>query len=280
MKTIFEFLKKDKWMTLFIFIFLSFVFMGFILPYLMSLSPYQIYPEFLSIPPAWMQGGMAQFPLGTDDLGRDFFARIAYGARVSMQIGFYVIAMSITIGSALGLMSGYFGGKIDQLIMKFVDMVMSFPSILISILIVTILGPSLTNAIIAVNLTIWPPVIRVVRSVVLKEKEKEYVLAVRSFGANPFRILFFNILPNCLGPIVVQATLGFSEGVLNVAALGFLGLGAEPPIPEWGVMISDGRAFLETSWWLITIPGLFLLLLVMSVNIIGERLRDLIDPRL
>ena len=271
-------LKKDKLIWPFFFIFFIFLFSALFLPFFLP-SPFEIHGEFLNQPPFWMEGGSFQFLLGTDDLGRDFFVRLVHGARISMKIGFLVVVMSILVGVLLGFLGGYLGGKVDQIIMRFVDILMSFPSILIAILIVAILGPGLLNAIVAVNVTAWPKVIRVVRSVVLKEKQKDYVQSLKNFGAGKFRILIINILPNCMGPIIVQATLGFSDGILNVAALGFLGLGAEPPLPEWGVMISDGRSYMETAWWLVALPGLFLFSLVLSVNVIGESLRDIMDPK-
>ncbi len=278
MKYFLDLIKNDRVTLLCVFLFCFFILIGFVISYFLSSPYYGHGKDFLSIPPFWMEGGSFQFILGTDDLGRNFLSRLAYGARLSLRIGLSVVVLSLSVGTVLGLLAGYLGGWVDRLIMRFVDTLMSFPSILIAILIVTFLGPGLWNAIIAVNVTAWPAVIRVVRSVVLKEKEKDYVQAVRSFGASQWRILL-GILPNCMGPLIVQATLGFSEGILNVAALGFLGLGAEPPLPEWGVMIKDGRKFMETDWWLITLPGLCLFLLVLSVNVIGEKLRDVLDPK-
>ena len=278
MVEVLNFLKKDKAFFTCALILIVFTFMGFIGAYFLS-SPFAVHEQFLKIPPFWMDGGTTQFLLGTDDLGRNLFSRIIHGARLSILIGLGVVVISIIVGTILGLISGYFGGVVDQIIMRFVDTLMSFPSILIAILIVTLLGPGLWNAVIAVNVTAWPAVIRLVRSVVLKEKEKDYVAAAKSFGASRLRILFVNILPQCTGPLIVQATLGFSEGILNVAALGFLGLGAEPPLPEWGVMIGDGRAYMESAWWVITLPGLCLFALVLSVNVLGESLRDILDPK-
>lgn len=278
MNVFLELIKKDRVTLSCVCLFVFFIFMGFVASYFLP-SPYHVYgKDFLSVPPFWMEKGSFQFILGTDDLGRNMLSRLAYGARLSLRIGLFVVLLSLSVGTTLGLLAGYIGGWVDRVIMRFVDTLMSFPSILIAILIVTFLGPGLWNAIIAVNVTAWPAVIRIVRSVVLKEKEKDYVQAVRSFGAPQWRILL-GILPNCMGPLVVQATLGFSEGILNVAALSFLGLGAEPPLPEWGVMIKDGRAYMESAWWLITLPGLCLFLLVLSINVIGEKLRDIFDPK-
>ena len=271
-------IKTDRVVFVCFIIFCIFVFLGCVVTWFLS-SPTEVYAHFLQAPPFWQEGGSFQFLLGTDDLGRNFLSRLVRGAWWSVLIGLSVVALSLCVGTTLGLMAGYFGGRIDQWIMRFVDILMSFPSILIAILIVTILGPGLWNAIIAVNVTAWPMVIRTIRSVVLREREKEYVHAVQSFGANRFRILILNILPNCTGPLIVLSALGFSEGILSVAALGFLGLGAVPPTPEWGVMISDGRALMETAWWLVTLPGLLLFILVLSVNIIGESFRDVFDPK-
>ena len=275
---IWNMIKKDKALICCVFIFSLFVFMGFVGYYFLS-SPFTVHGEFLKVPPFWLEGGSFQFILGTDDLGRNLFSRLVHGARLSILIGAGVVIISIFVGTTLGLISGYFGGIVDQIIMRCVDALMSFPSILIAILIMTLLGPGVWNAIIAVNVTAWPAVIRLVRSVVLSEREKEHVQAARSFGASPTRILFVNILPQCSGPLIVQATLGFSEGILNVAALGFLGLGVEPPRAEWGMMISDGRAYMESAWWLITFPGLCLFALVLSVNIIGESLSNILNPK-
>jgi len=271
-----EILKQDRVALICFVIFCIFILIGF-LSLLLS-SPYTSYEDLLMVPP-FSQNDLS-FIFGTDDLGRNFFVRIMNGARYSIFIGISVVLLSVLVGTTLGLLSGYMGGRVDQWIMRFVDLLMSFPSILIAIIIVTILGPGLVNAIVAVNVIAWPGVIRVVRSVVLKEKQKDYVQAAKSFGASRFRILFINILPNCVAPLSVQAILNFSEGILNVAALGFLGLGAEPPTPEWGVMIGDGRAYMQSAWWLITLPGLFLFILVLSVNVIGESLRDAFDPKI
>jgi peptide/nickel transport system permease protein/dipeptide transport system permease protein len=218
--------------------------------------------------------------LGTDDLGRDLYTRLVYGSRISLFIGFTVVIFSLTIGSLLGLFAGYFGGYTDKIIMRFVDILMAFPSILLAIVVVAILGPGLINSIIAVGVVALPSFIRVVRASVLAEKQKEYVMASVSFGASHFRIMFIEILPNCLAPMIVQATLGFSDGILNAAALGFLGLGAQAPTPEWGMMLADSRAYIEVSPWLVTLPGLCILFCVLGFNILGDGLRDTLDPKL
>ncbi len=218
--------------------------------------------------------------LGTDDLGRDLLTRLLFGARVSIFIGFTVVLFSLFIGTLLGLIAGYFEGIPEKIIMRFVDILMAFPSILLAIVVVSVMGPGLVNSIIAVGIVSLPSFIRLVRASVLAEKQKEYVQASRSFGASHFRIMFIEILPNCLAPMIVQSTLGFSDGILNAAALGFLGLGAQAPTPEWGMMLADSRAFIEVAPWLVTLPGLCILFCVLGFNILGDGLRDTLDPKL
>ena len=218
--------------------------------------------------------------LGTDDLGRDMLSRLLYGSRLSLMIGASVVLLSSTVGTLLGLVAGYFGGLTDRLIMRFIDILMSLPSILLAIVVVSVLGPGIRNAIVAVAIVAIPSFTRIVRGSVLAEKSKEYVTASISFGASPWRTLFKEVFPNCLAPLIVQATLGFSDGILNAAALGFLGLGAEPPTPEWGTMLADSRAYIESAPWLMTLPGLCILAIVLGFNLFGDGLRDALDPRL
>ena len=197
-----------------------------------------------------------------------------------MGVGILVVVVSLSIGTALGLLAGYAGRWVDAVIMRLMDVLMALPSILLAIVVVTILGQNLGNAIIAVSVTVIPGFVRLVRAQVMVEKNKQYVVAAQSFGAGPFRQAFTNILPNCMAPIIVQGTLGFSDGILNVAALGFLGLGAKPPTAEWGTMLSDSRAFIESAPWLVTLPGLCILVVVLGFNLLGDGLRDALDPRL
>lgn len=248
-----------------------------------SLAPHseiEMFTESLQKPPFWSEGADPRFLFGTDDVGRDLLSRLIFGARVSMGIGFLVVFLSMTFGSLIGLIAGYKGGMIDQFIMRCVDILMSLPSILLAIVVVSILGPSLFNAVIAVSIVSIPNFIRIVRASVLAEKEKQYVVAARSFGSNHFRILILNIFPNCLAPLIVQSTLGFSDGILNAAALGFLGLGAQPPTAEWGTILADSRQFIESAPWLVTLPGLCILIIVLAFNVFGDGLRDAFDPRL
>ena len=247
-----------------------------------ALAPYSVsavHPESLKFPPLGMEGSSSRFLLGTDDLGRDFFSRLIYGARYSIGLGLLVAFLSVLIGGPIGLIAGWCGGKIDRVVVSAVDIMMSFPGILLAIVIVAILGPGLLSAVTAVTVIAWPGVIRVVRGETIKEKNKTYITALKSFGGGGWRGISKHILPNVSGPLIVQTVFSFSEGVLNIAALGFLGLGVQPPLPEWGVMISDGRDLMTSAWWMVTLPGICVLLVVLCVNILGGALRDTLDPR-
>lgn len=249
-------------------------------PWLAPFNPSEIHQSALRIPPSTALHSGKIFLLGTDDLGRDLLSRLLFGARISLGVGFMVVLLSTIFGTLLGVLSGYFEGFFDKLIMRFVDILMSIPSILFAVVVVAILGPGLFNAVFAVSLVALPGFIRLVRASVLSEKKKQYVLVSQSLGCGHLRQAFINILPNCLGPLIVQATMGLSDGILNVAALGFLGLGAQPPIAEWGTMLSDSRAFIENAPWLVTFPGLCILILVLAINLLGDGLRDALDPKL
>ena len=243
-------------------------------------DPAEVFPESFRLPPSFAAGGQPQFILGTDDVGRDLLSRLIHGARVSMGVGFLVVMISMTVGSVLGLCAGFYGGWLDKTIMRTTDILMALPSILLAIVVVSVLGPDLINAVIAVSIVAMPNSIRIMRASVMAEKVKQYVTASRCYGASNIRLIFRNILPNCLAPLIVQATLGFSDGILNAAALGFLGLGAQPPTSEWGTMLADARAFFESSPWLVTLPGICILLVVLGFNLLGDGLRDAFDPRL
>lgn len=274
------FFSRNRGAVIGLFIVLAFAFIALAAPWIAPHDPSLIYDGVLTKPPFWDSESAPGFWLGTDDVGRDLLSRLIYGARVSMLIGFLVVVVSLSVGTLLGLLAGYAGKWVDATIMRVVDIMMSLPSILLAIVVVAILGQNLMNAILAVSVTVIPGFVRLVRAQVLVEKNKQYVVASRSFGAGPLRQIFVNILPNCMAPVIVQGTLGFSDGILNVAALGFLGLGAKPPTAEWGTMLSDARSFIETAPWLVTLPGLCILVLVLGFNLLGDGLRDALDPRL
>ncbi len=248
-------------------------------PLLAPFEPITVFSDALRAPPFWADGHVAQFHLGTDDLGRDLLSRLIYGSRVSLGIGFFVVTFNLIFGLSLGLLAGSLGGWVDAVVMRLMDILLALPSILLAIVVVAILGPSLINTVIAVGIVTLPNVVRIVRASIMVEKKKNYVVASKSFGASWFRIYIINILPNCMAPLLIQASFGFSDGILNAAALGFLGLGAQPPMPEWGTMLSDSRAYIESASWLVTLPGLCILIVVIAFNLLGDGLRDALDPK-
>jgi peptide/nickel transport system permease protein len=241
------------------------------------LTPYTYHDTDL---PNRLQAPSGEHWFGTDDLGRDLFTRIAYGARISLWVGFFAVVGALVIGTTLGMLAAYYGRWVDMLISRIFEILLAFPGILLAIAIVAILGPSLHNALIAIAIVNIPIFGRLVRSRVLSLKEEEFVLAARAQGMKHGRIIFHHILPNSLAPIIVQTTLGFGTAILEAAALGFLGLGAQPPQPEWGKMLSDTRAFIQTAYWTVLAPGLSIMLLVLGFNLLGDGLRDALDPKM
>jgi ABC-type dipeptide/oligopeptide/nickel transport system permease subunit len=273
-------LKKNRGAMIGIVIIIISLFIAFLAPILAPHNPTEVFPDALRLPPAFIEGGRSGFFFGTDDIGRDLLSRLIYGSRISLSVGFSVVVLSLIFGTFLGVIAGFYGGMIDRLIMRFTDLIMSLPSILFAIVIVAVLGPGISNAIVAVSVVAVPNFIRIIRAQVMVEKNRQYVQAAKLFGAGNARIMFLEILPNCMAPLIVQASLGFSDGILNVAALGFLGLGAQAPMSEWGTMLSDARSYIESSPWMVTLPGICILVTVLSFNLLGDGLRDALDPRL
>lgn len=249
-------------------------------PLLSPHEPYEQYRDALLLPPAWEDGGSWTFPLGTDPVGRDMLSRLIFGAQFSLFIGIVVVMLSLVGGISMGLIAGFFGGWVDVVIMRIMDVILAFPSLLLALVLVAILGPGLLNAMIAISLVLQPHFVRLTRAAVLTEKGKEYVVAARVAGAGPVRLMTRTILPNCLAPLIVQATLSFSTAILDAAALGFLGMGAQPPTPEWGTMLAEAREFILRAWWVVTFPGLAILVTVLAINLVGDGLRDALDPKL
>jgi dipeptide transport system permease protein len=243
-------------------------------------SPIAQFRNAVKIPPVWADGGIWNFPLGTDALGRDVLSRIIHGARISLFIGLSVMVVSVVLGIALGLAAAFAGGLIEVAITRVMDLIVAIPSLVLAILIVAVLGPSLANTIVAVTIVYLPRYVRLVRASALGEITKEYVTAARVVGVKGVRLMFATVLPNCLAPLIVQAALGLSDAILEAAALGFLGLGAQPPIPEWGAMLADSREFIRSAPWIVTLPGLAILVTVIAINLMGDGLRDALDPKL
>lgn len=231
-------------------------------------------------PPAWQEGGSRAYLLGTDAIGRDILSRLMHGARLSLVIGIAVVSLSVVVGTVLGLVAGYFKGVLEIAIMRMMDIILTLPSLLLAIVIVAILGPGLVNAMLAVAIVVLPHYVRITRAAVIAETSRDYVTAARMTGASHLRLMFSEVLPNCTAPLIVQASLGISTAILDAAALGFLGLGAQPPSPEWGTMLADAREFVLRAWWVVTFPGLAILITVLAFNLLGDGLRDALDPKL
>jgi dipeptide transport system permease protein len=243
-------------------------------------SPIEQFRDHTLQPPVWQDGGSGAFVLGTDPVGRDMLSRLIHGTRLSLLIGAISVALSLLLGVLLGMAAGYFRGTVETAIMRLMDVMLALPSLLLAIAVVAILGPGLINAMYAIAIVLLPHYVRLTRAAVLAEINKEYVAAARLAGAGPLRIMFDTLLPNCAAPLIVQATLGFSSAILDAAALGFLGLGAQPPTPEWGSMLAGALEFIERASWVVTFPGLAILITVLAFNLMGDGLRDALDPKL
>jgi len=243
------------------------------------LAPYpgdafsDVHPDQQLLRPSW------QHPLGTDELGRDMLSRILFGARISLGVGVIAIGLALLIGVPLGLIAGFAGGFLDELIMRVTDIFLSFPSLLLATAIAAMLGPNLTNAMIAIALSWWPWYTRLIRGQAVSLRERGFVEAARSVGVSPFKIITRHILPNALSPVIVQASMDFGSIILTSSSLSFLGLGAQPPQPEWGLLVSIGRNFFLSSWWYVTFPGLAVFLTVLAFNLVGDGLREILDPK-
>lgn len=247
------------------------------------IAPYgfaEKFDAFQKVPPIWQEGGNWKFILGTDDIGRDMLSRLLYGARYSLLVGFVVALGAMVFGVVVGVVAGYFGGAIDSCVMRIMDIVLAFPSLFLALIVVNITGYGLQGAILATAIALQPHFVRLARATVMAEKNQEYVTAASLAGAGRIRQMFKTILPNCMAPLIVQGTFSFSNAILDVAALGFLGMGAQAPMPEWGTMLSDGRSYIESAWWLVTFPGICILVLVLAINLMGDGLRDAFDPKL
>jgi peptide/nickel transport system permease protein len=231
-------------------------------------------------PPVWQARGTWEHPLGTDHLGRDILSRIVYGGRISLGVGLASVGLSALIGVTLGLLAGFHGGRIDAAIMRVVDVFLAIPYILLAMGVVFALGPSLLNVVLVMGVTRWVQFARIVRADVLSIREREFVSGARARGNRPTRVLLRHVLPNALTPIIVVATLELAFMIIYESALSFLGLGVQPPTPTWGWMLADGRNYVATAWWLATFPGLAIMVTVLAVNLLGDWLRDTLDPRL
>lgn len=271
---VFRRLKKHRLAVIGAVIILTLLFIAIFAPFIAPHDPIEQNLEKRLLPPN------KEYPFGTDHLGRCILSRIIYGTRASLQIGVIVVGISSIIGVVLGLIAGFRGGLIDEIIMRTVDILLAFPGIILALVIAGILGPSLFNVMLALSLIGWTSYARVVRGTVLSVKEKEFVEAAKALGASDTRIMFYHILPNVMTPVIVMATLGMAHVILAAAALSFLGLGAQPPTPEWGSMLNDGRAFIQTAPHLTIFPGLTIMVTVLAFNFLGDGLRDALDPQL
>jgi len=247
--------------------------LSFLAPYVTPYSPDDLDAYHVLLPPS------SAHWLGTDELGRDVLTRIIYGARISLKVGFVSVGIAAAIGTVAGLFAGYYGGWIDQLLMRFVDIMLCFPTFFLMLAVIAMLEPSIWYIMIIIGLTGWMGVARLIRAEVLTLRERDFVLAARSIGASDTRIIFLHILPNAISPVIVTATLGVAGAILTESALSFLGIGVQPPVPSWGNMLTSGKDYLEFAWWLSLFPGLAILITVIAYNLVGEGLRDALDPR-
>ena len=256
------------------------VFAGVFASFLTQYDPLIQYRDSVNLPPIWVSGSNWAHPLGTDPLGRDMWSRLLYGSRLSIYIGLAVMMVSTAFGVVVGLLAAWSGGWVDVLVQRLMDLIISIPDILLSIMVIAVIGPNLTNTIISIMVVYLPRYVRLVRSSALVELSKDYVTASKVSGVRPMRMMLTAVLPNCVAPLIVQAALGVSDAILAAAALGFLGLGAQPPTPEWGSMLGDAKDLMQSHPWVMAMPGLCILITVVAINLMGDGLRDALDPRL
>ncbi len=255
------------------------IFIALFAPLIVPHSPIEQYRDSVKIPPAWLAGGNWRFVLGTDEAGRDILSRLMFGARMSFWIGFVSVVLALIPGIVLGLCAAFFSWA-DTPIMRAMDVLLALPSLLLAVAVVAIIGPGLSNTMFAIAIVALPGYVRLTRASAQGELHKEYVTASRVAGAGTPRLMFSQVLPNCTAPLIVQATLGFSSAILDAAALGFLGLGVQPPTAEWGAMLASARDYIDNAWWIVTMPGLAIVISVLAINLLGDGLRDALDPKL
>ncbi|MGQ7278873.1 ABC transporter permease [Brevibacillus thermoruber] len=248
-------------------------------PLMTSHDPIDVHLEKKLQPPVWQEGGSWEHWLGTDEVGRDVWARLVYGSRISLAVGFFAVVISLVLGTALGMLAGYFRGKTDFAISTVIDIMMAFPFILLALATIAVMGPSLLNMILVLGLTDWTQYARLVRSEVINLREQEFIQAGYALGSRHWRIIWKHLLPNCLPSVIVLATLAMARAILMESSLSFLGLGVSSPTPSWGFMMSTGRPYIATAWWLATLPGIAILITVLGINLAGDRIRDLLDPK-
>jgi len=261
-------------------IFLAIVLSAVFAPWIAPHDPLVVDIRHRMAPPAWMEDGAREHPLGTDQIGRDLLSRVIWGGRVSLVVGVTAVLLSSTIGILFGLAAGYFGGRLDWSIMTFINVMLTFPFVLLALAVIAVLGPSMPNMIIVLGVTGWPVYARVVRAETLALREREFVLAARALGGSHARIVFRQILPNLISPIVVIATLQIAQVIILESFLSFLGLGVQPPTPAWGNMLGEGRVYMLNSWWIAAFPGLAIFVTTLVINLIGNALRDWLDPHM
>jgi len=265
---------RDKLAVVGLIIVLSFFILSVLTPHIAPYDPNIIDVEKILVPPSW------EHLFGTDDLGRDVFTRMLYGASISLKVGFVAVGIAVLVGVFLGAIAGYYGGWIDIIIMRFVDIMLCFPSFFLILAVIAFMEPSIFNIMAVIGLTSWMGITRLVRAEFLTLKERDFVLAEKAMGASNFRIIFVHILPNAMAPVLVAATLGIASAVLVESALSFLGIGVQPPTPSWGNILTQGQSVLGIAWWLSFFPGMAILITVLGYNLLGEGIRDAIDPRL